>query len=89
MGIGGNYAYQLCRTNTYNANSKFLTASSGGYTTYVRTHLRNKIFIKQHKDAPVEFSKMDHYIRMFVNGRWHTINGFSKEDYYKLITEDD
>ena len=87
MAIGGNYAYQLCRTNTYDGYKTYSALCTGGFTKYIPTYRKDKKFIVANKDAPVEFSHHDHYIRMFVDGKWHTINGIGREDYNKLITE--
>ena len=82
MAISGNYL-----RNARSGIPGTLTSSNGGFTKYIPTYRKDKKFIVAHKDAPVEFSHHDHYIRMFVNGKWHTINGIGREDYNKLITE--
>lgn len=52
---------------------------------YERFRNEERAFIKNNKKAPVIFSKTNNYIRIYVNGKWHTLNGWSKESYLKTI----
>lgn len=52
---------------------------------YIKAREDDKEFVRKHKDCPVEFSETDHYIRMFVNNNWVTINGITRNDYYEIV----
>ena len=58
-----------------------------GYASkvYVNARIEDVAFIRKNKNAPVEFSTMDNYIRLFVKGKWVTVNGISKEEYLEII----
>lgn len=57
----------------------------GGHTTYASYRENDIKFILNHANCPVLFSPNDNYIRLFVDGKWVAVNGWSKEEYERLV----